>query len=102
MKNQNNNPIHAFQHKRQFKDKHFRSQLKTIFQYLQVRIATSSMISAMGIPQRNVCRYKRDLERIGRLLEVEKSLCKHTGNKAWCLSTNPDNISFDNQLNSFK
>lgn len=90
--NQLNSP--DFLHKRQGKDTKeqvFRTQLKTIFQYLQEHIATASMVSAAtGIPQKNICRYKRDLEKAGRLYEIEKKLCKKTGFKAWYLTTNPD------------
>ena len=95
--NQLNNP-----HKRQGKDTDIKNQLKTIFQYLQEHIATASMVSdATGIPQKNICRYKRDLEKAGRLWEIEKKLCKKTGFKAWYLSTNPEQAPFDNQLNLF-
>ncbi|WP_053969745.1 hypothetical protein [Mangrovimonas sp. ST2L15] len=98
MENNNNNPLHN----RQCKGKDFKSQLKTIFQYLQEHIATASMISeATGIPQKNICRYKRDLESVGRLWEVEKKLCKKTGFKAWYLTTNPDYNPNSNQLELF-
>ena len=94
----NNNPLH----KRQGKYTDFKSQLKTIFQYLQEQIATASMVSAAtGIPQKNICRYKRDLEKAGRLWEIEKKLCKQTGFKAWYLTTNPEQAPFNNQLNLF-
>jgi len=94
----NNNPLQ----KRQGKDTDFKSQLKTIFQYLQEHIATASMVSAAtGIPQKNICRYKRDLEKAGRLWEIEKKLCKQTGFKAWYLTTNPEQAPFTNQLNLF-
>jgi hypothetical protein len=94
----NNNPLH----KRQGKDTDFKSQLKTIFHYLQEHIATASMVStATGIPQKNICRYKRDLEKVGRLWEIEKKLCKQTGFKAWYLTTNPEQAPFNNQLNLF-
>ena len=80
----------------------FKNQLKTIFQYLQEHIATASMISAAtGIPQKNICRYKRKLEIAGQLWEVEKKRCKHTGYKAWYLTTNPEQAPFNNQLNLF-
>jgi len=80
-----------FLHKRQGKDNDFKSQLKTIFQYLQKHVATASMVSAAtGIPQKNICRFKRDLEKAGRLCEIEKKLCKKTGFKAWYLTTNPE------------
>ena len=94
----NKNPLH----KRQCKDTDFKSQLKTIFQYLQEHIATASMVSAAtGIPQKNICRFKRDLEKAGRLWEIEKKLCKKTGFKAWYLTTNPEQAPFNNQLNLF-
>lgn len=82
------NPLH----KRQCKGKKHLTQLQTIFQYLQKQIATASMITeATGIPQKNICRFKRDLEKAGRLWEIEKTLCKKTGFKAWYLTTNPNN-----------
>ncbi|MBE0390197.1 hypothetical protein [Flavobacterium sp. PL002] len=69
----------------------FSTQLKTIFHYLQTNISTASMVSeATGIPQKNITRYKRDLEQQGLLFEVEKKLCKLTGFKAWYISTNKD------------
>lgn len=69
----------------------FKTQEQTIFLYLQNRTATASMVSkATGIPQKNICRFKRDLEKKGLLYEVEKKLCKLTGFRAWYLTTNPD------------
>jgi hypothetical protein len=67
------------------------NQLKTIFQYLLNHIATASMVSdATGVPQKCITRYKRDLEKTGRLWEVKKDICKKTGFRAWYLTTNPD------------
>ena len=87
---------------KQNKDKDFKTQLKTIFQYLQEHIATASMVSAAtGIPQKNICRYKRDLEKAGRLWEIEKKLCKKTGFKAWYLTANPNNAPENNQYKLF-
>ena len=95
MRNSNSNPLH----KRQGKNIDFNSQTKAIFQYLQNHIATASMISAKtGIPHKNICRYKRDLEKAGRLWETEKKICKHTGFRAWYLTTNPNLAPFNNQL----
>lgn len=82
-----NNP----QHKRQDKGNIHLTQLKTIFLYLEEHIATASMVAdATGIYQKNICRYKRDLEKAGRIWEVEKKPCKKTGFKAWYLTTNPN------------
>ena len=77
--------------KRQCKGKKHLTQLQAIFQYLLKHIATASMVSAAtGIYQKNICRYKRDLEKAGRLWEIEKTVCKKTGFKAWYLTTNPE------------
>jgi len=67
----------------------FKTQEKTIFHFLQHHTATASMVSKYtGIPQKNICRYKRDLEQRGLLFEVEKKLCKVTGFRAMYLTTN--------------
>lgn len=79
------------QYKEQDKDNTRLTQLKTIFQYLQTHVATASMIADVtGIYQKNICRYKRDLEKAGLLWEVEKKMCKKTGFRAWYLTANPD------------
>lgn len=76
-------------HKRQCKGKLFKKEEQTIFSYLQNTIATASMISkATGITQKNICRYKADLEKKNLLFEVYKRSCKVTGYKAWYLTTN--------------
>jgi len=73
------------------KDSTDNNQLQTIFQYLFENIATASMVAdTTGVYQKNICRYKRDLEKTGRLWEIEKKLCEKTGFKAWYLTTNPD------------
>lgn len=72
------------------KDTGNRNDLQTIFLYLQQHTATNTMVSlATGIPQKSICRYKRDLEQNGQLYEVEKRFCKVTGKRAWYLTTNP-------------
>lgn len=78
-------------HKRQGKGKKHFTQLQAIFQYLLKHTATASMVTdATGVPQKCITRYKRDLEKAGRLWEIEKGICKKTGFKAWYLTTNPD------------
>jgi hypothetical protein len=65
------------------------SQLQTIFQYFYEHVATASMVSAdTGVPKNCITRYKRDLEKLGFLWEIEKKTCMETGNKAWYLTTN--------------
>lgn len=68
-----------------------RTQTKTIFHYLHHNVATASMVAqATGVSQKNICRYKRDLEQCGRLWEVRRGICELTGFKAWYLTTDPD------------
>lgn len=86
----------------QSKDKFITNQLQTIFYYLMNNVATASMVSeATGIPQKNICRYKRDLQKAGRLWEIEKKICKATGFKAWYLTTNSENAPYNAQLYLF-
>jgi hypothetical protein len=90
------------QHKRHSKDKQFRTQLQTVFEYLEKNIATASMVSdATGVPQKNFTRYKRRLEKAGRLWEIEKKLCKKTGFRATYLTTDPTKAPISSQLNLF-
>ena len=99
METNSNNPLYE----RYIKDKGFKSQRNTIFQYLQKHDATASMVSrATGIPQKNICRYKRDLENTGRLREVERKHCKETGALAWYLTTNPRKESLSKQTKLFQ
>jgi hypothetical protein len=78
------------------------TQLQTIFQYLQQHTATASMVTdATGIPQKCITRYKRDLEKAGRLWETVKTNCKKTGCKAWYLTTDETKTPISQQLNLF-
>lgn len=79
------------------------TQLQTIFHYLMDNIATASMVSeATGVYQKNICRYKRDLEKAGLIWEIEKKHCKKTGFRAWYLTTNPDFVpDYSDQLSLF-
>jgi hypothetical protein len=78
------------------------NQLRAVYEYLQNHVATASMVaSATGIPQKNICRYKRDLEQQGKLSQLRKSTCKETGFSAWYLSTNPLLFKPSKQLNLF-
>ena len=87
---------------RQGKFKQIQRQKKTIFEYLKQYTATASMVSeATGVPQKSICRYKRDLEKQGLLYEVEKKLCSLTGFRAWYLTTNTELFPKSNQLKMF-
>lgn len=81
------------------KGKKSKTQLQTIFEYLSTRIATATMVSiATGIPQKSICRYKRDLEKRGVLVEIEKKLCKATKFRAWYITT--DKTKFTQKINN--
>lgn len=87
----------------QSKDKHYGNQIKTIFHFLSENVATASMVSeATGVPQKNFCRYKRDLEKRGLLKEVYKGLCQKTGFKAWYLTTDPNKFPVSIQVDLFR
>lgn len=97
MKNHKNNP-----NKRHGQDTNKRTQLEAIFHYLQNHIATNTMVSKeTGIPQKNICRYKRDLEQLGLLAEVKKSYCKITNHLAWYITTNENHFPQSNQYKLF-
>ncbi len=86
----------------QNKVKHFSTQIKTIFEYLKENTATNTMVSVCtGVPQKSICRYKRELEKQNLLVEVEKKPCKITGFNAWYLSTNSNMMVVSNQLKMF-
>jgi hypothetical protein len=77
--------------KGQSKGNDFKTQTKIIFRYLLKFTATNTMTSkATGIPQKNICRIKRNLEKKGLLQEVERKLCKVTGHRASYLTTNKE------------
>lgn len=65
-------------------------QLQILIDYLKTHIATASMVAeATGIYQKNICRFKRSLQKAGLLWEVKKKTCEITGFKAWYLTTDP-------------
>jgi len=88
MKKKSNSLKKSFE-KGQGKNTSFQSQEKTIFQYLKKHTATTTMLTAAtGIPQKCITRYKRELEKEGKLQEVVKAICKSSGFKAYYLTTN--------------
>jgi hypothetical protein len=98
----NKNPKGYPSHKGWNKDKVFKSQLEAFYRYLLEEKATCSMAEReLSIPQKNLCRYKRTLEKADRLWAVCKDVCKVTGFKAWYLTTNPENAPQTNQLRLF-
>lgn len=71
------------------KDSYFFNEKKQFFNYLQKNTATASMAAdALNIPQKNITRYKRQLEKVGKLKEVCKTICRKTKRRAAYLTTN--------------
>lgn len=101
MRTDNTNSLNV-QQLNEGKDKKQKTQLQTIFAYLSDRIATASMVSVeTGVPQKCITRYKRDLEKVGRLWEVKKTYCEKTGFLAWYITTDPKQAPQQQQLNLF-
>ena len=67
------------------------NEIQILYNYLQTNIATASMVTAAtGILQKNICRYKRELEKNDMLWEINLRPCKITGCIAAYLTTNRD------------
>jgi predicted transcriptional regulator len=80
----------------------FRAQLITFYEYLKTNVCTASMVSdAIGISQKNICRHKRHLEKVGLLWQIEKKYCYKSKFKAWNITTNPELMPISNQLKLF-
>lgn len=70
------------------KGTNYLAQLSNTYQYLLTNTATATMVTeATGIPQKNITRFKRVLEKQGQLWQVIENRCKHTGRLAWYLTT---------------
>lgn len=64
------------------------SQREIFFEYLKNHVATASMAeAATGVHQKCITRYKRELEKAGRLWQLTRKACQVTGCKAWYLTT---------------
>lgn len=88
--------------KRQLQDKDITTQLKTIFHFLRNNVATAAMVEeATGVHHKNICRFKRDLEKTGCLWEVFKGYCQRTGYRAWYLTCDPKKAPKSDQIKLF-
>jgi hypothetical protein len=69
-------------------------QTRKFKKYLTENVATCTMAAnATGIPQKNLTRFKRNLEDDGKLIELYKAQCKATGFPAKYLTCNPELIA---------
>ncbi len=85
------------------KDTKYQNETQVLFDYLQTNVCTATMATvATGIVQKSICRYKRNLEKMGLLYVIEVRPCSITGLPAQWLTTNPDIIpKSDSQLSLF-
>lgn len=78
----------------QHKYNDFDAEIKAVRVYLSRHTATASMVeAATGIHHKNICRYKRELEKMNLLRVVRIGICKRTGFSAQYLTTNPQLIA---------
>ena len=84
-------------------EKRKHNEIVKFYYYLNGCVATASMVErATNIKQKNICRYKRLLEKSGVLFQVYKTRCKVTGRSAWYITTNGKFVSSaPEQLNLF-
>lgn len=76
---------------KQAKDTYFTEQRKVVYVYWYRRLATAAMVSrATKVPHKNICRYKRELEKAGHLFEIKTGICRHTKRRAMYCTTNPE------------
>ena len=84
------------------KDNYLLAQEKVFFKFLKENCCTASMAAeALGVPQKNLTRYKRELEKAGLLKEVKQDYCRITGRKAWYITCNPTLFPHRRQLRLF-
>lgn len=68
----------------------FENEYQRFHDFLLKNVATATMAAAaLNIYRPNVCRYKRRLEKEGKLFEIRKGICTITGFPANYLTTNP-------------
>lgn len=102
MKNSNTQTPESFDEDIQDKTTVFQTQYEKFREYLSKHTATAEMVAKeLDIYHANLCRYKRKLQKAGKLVEVYKAHCKVTRFRAWYLSTDPEKIPQDSQLNLF-
>ena len=72
------------------KGTYFIAQQKAFYNYLQGDPVTVAMAAyVLKIPEKNLTRYKRELEKANKLWRVFQGSCKFTGNRAWFITTDP-------------
>ena len=87
---------------RKNKDNYYRSEYKTLKDYLRDHTATRYMAAIiLDIPIQNVCSYVDMMRDNYSVAVVKTNSCKITGWDAEYLTTNPAKFPIDNQLKMF-
>ena len=80
----------------------FKAQEKMFYEFLKDKSVTAtSVCKQTGIEQKNITRYKRNLEKKGLLKEVKYVKCSHTRHYAWEITTDPERFPKVSQLSLF-
>lgn len=73
------------------KSTYFNAEKQRFLSFLERNTATTTMASRLtGIPQKNLCRYKKMLFDDGLIVELFKTKCRITGRVAAYLTANPE------------
>ncbi len=82
----------------------YENEIQILFDFSQNNVCSATMATAAtGIVQKNICRHKRDLEKMGLLYVVDHRKCSVTGFKVDFITCNPSLFPkvTNNQLNLF-
>lgn len=91
-------------HNSEYKDTHFASQFKTVYQSFKELPKTMLQVSIeTGILRANICRYIAEMEEKGQIQVIRKGYCPYTHFRAGFYSTDEALFSKPNvsQLNLF-
>lgn len=89
-------------HKRQNKDKHFRTQLQKVFKAFYNHPQTMLMAdNETGVRRASICWYVAALKKADLICEIKKSKCEISNYTAGYYTTNPDLFVKSNQLKLF-
>jgi hypothetical protein len=97
-----NNNLHNGLGVNQAMEKYFKAQEKRFYEFLKDKSATATSVhKETGIEQKNITRYKRNLEKKGLLKEVKKVICPITRHPAWEITTDQNQFPKLSQLPIF-
>lgn len=73
-------------------------EMTAFYHYLNDKVTSCTDAAVMlNIPQKNLTRYKRELEKVGKLQVVKMQRCPHTGRWVQHITTDPKKFSPSSQ-----